>query len=148
VVKEKIKENYMGTIPIRLLNFLDEKSFRRLGHSIIPQSFGNFFYTFANGSICIRFIQDRSVQNIEIASSIDDKPIDDEDWTDIGLIKSFLLKEENWKIGQGMSVDEKIDFLICYFDSIAEIFSSKNYTATALELSALSRKRNKQLFGW
>lgn len=113
------------------------------GFQLIEQEtseyFGDYFYTYSNGTFNIRLVSDRSIESIDISNTIHKNQ-----WYDLALVKSLLY--DGKKLNNVTTIEEHRCFLEEKLTDIAELFSDRNYPSTKKRLEELRNGRAEQMF--
>ncbi|MBS1587821.1 MAG: hypothetical protein JSS82_19995 [Bacteroidetes bacterium] len=106
------------------------------------RSFGNWFVTLVGGYILIRYVQDRSIISIEVASKQDPK-----EWFEVSLVKDYILGEADRPGIEKLEVLQ--EFLANNFERVQSIFAPDSYGQTKAAISRTRNERFKRMFpGW
>lgn len=116
--------------------FLKKNGFHLINKSNSINDFGNHSAIFSNDKIEIRFVQDRSINYIDI------KNIHSEKWYDLPLI---ITLSNNDNITEVISVENQVDFLIKHLQDIILLFD-KNQEVTINKLEKLLNNRVEKMF--
>lgn len=119
-------------------SFLESNGFKLIDRDE-SEYLGDYFYTYSNDSIKLRFVSDKSFKSIDI-KNIKDK----ESWYDLALLKALIYQEQ--KLNVVTSIEELIEFLKKELENIEKLFSNENYFNTKNKLDDLGNKRVKQMF--
>lgn len=101
--------------------------------------FGDYYKTYSNGEIVIRFSSSRSFKTVDISNVLDVSR-----WIDLALIKALIEDEQN--LSKVTTVDEYNDFLENRLPKICDLLSKSNYYSTKKKIEKLEDKRVKQMF--
>jgi hypothetical protein len=100
--------------------------------------FGDYYDTFANSIIALRFSSSKSIMCVEVCN------LHDEEWFDLSLVKALIHEEGNLV---AVTPDkEYIQFLQHYLTQICDLFQDSNYRFTKKNLKSLEEKRVLQMF--
>ena len=105
----------------------------------ISEYFGDYYKTYSNGEIVIRFSSSQSFENVDISNVLDISR-----WIDLALIKALINDEQN--LSKITTVNEYNDFLENHFPKICDLFSKSNYYTTMKKIEKLEYIRAKQMF--
>ena len=105
----------------------------------ISEYFGDYYKTYSNGEIVIRFSSSQSFKTVDISNVLDVSR-----WIDLALIKALLNDEQN--LSKATAVNEYNDFLENHFPKICDLLSKSNYYTTKKKIEKLEDKREKQMF--
>jgi hypothetical protein len=106
-----------------------------------PKTFGNFFITLSAKEFFLRYINDRSILTIEIASQNEPGQ-----WYDLSFIKDFVYKtgninEDYKEFDNTNRIKELNIFLSKEFDLISDLFNRDNYRDTKQKLDELLKQQ-------
>lgn len=101
--------------------------------------FGDYYKTYSNGEIVIRFSSSQSFKTVDISNVLDVSR-----WIDLALIKALINDEQN--LSKVTTVDEYNDFLENRLPKICDLLSKSNYYSTKEKIEKLEDKRAKQMF--
>jgi hypothetical protein len=100
--------------------------------------FGDYYDTFANSIIAIRFSSSKSLKYVDVCN------LNNEEWFDLSLVKVLIHGEGNLI---AVTPDkEYIQFLQQYLIQICDLFQDSNYRSTKRNLKSLEEKRVLQMF--
>ena len=119
-------------------NYLISNGFRLINKDT-SKYFSDYFDTFTNDIIRLRFSSTQSIKTIDICS-IEEK----ENWYDLALVKALLNQEQELNVVT--SVEVLFDFLVKELILINKMFNTENYPITKVNLEDLGNKRAKQMF--
>jgi hypothetical protein len=119
-------------------DFLNSKGFELIDNDT-SEYFGDYYDTYSDGEIVIRFSSSQSFKTIDVANKLDFNR-----WIDLALIKA-LIKDE-LDLSKVTTVNEYNDFLEKHFFKVCELLSSQNYSSTKKKIEVLENKRVKQMF--
>ena len=105
----------------------------------ISEYFGDYYKTYSNGEIVIRFSSSQSFKTVDISNVLDVSR-----WIDLALIKALINDEQN--LSKATAVNEYNDFLENHFPKICDLLSKSNYYTTKKKIEKLEDKRAKQMF--
>lgn len=105
----------------------------------ISEYFGDYYKTYSNGEIVIRFSSSQSFKTVDISNVLDVSR-----WIDLALIKALINDEQN--LSKVTAVSEYNDFLENHFPKICDLLSKSNYYTTKKKIEKLEDKRAKQMF--
>ena len=105
----------------------------------VSPHFGDYYDTFSNNIIELRFSSSKSFISVDIRN-IEGEKI----WFDLALVRALLYQEQ--KLNVVTTIDEHFDFLEKEFNLISELFKKENYDFTKKKLKDLEDKRAKQMF--
>jgi UDP-N-acetylglucosamine transferase subunit ALG13 len=105
----------------------------------ISEYFGDYYKTYSNGEIVIRFSSSQSFKTVDISNVLDVSR-----WIDLALIKALINDEQN--LSKVTAVSEYNDFLENHFTKICDLLSKSNYYTTKKKIEKLEDKRAKQMF--
>lgn len=101
--------------------------------------FGDYYYTFSNGSFQLRFSSSKSFETVDVRSNLPN-----ENWYDLALVKALLYDKKN--LNNVTTIGEYRGFLQKELTNIAELFSDRNYLVTKKKLEELGNERAEQMF--
>jgi hypothetical protein len=119
--------------------YLESKGFYLLKNEK-GNSFGDYYDVFTNNIFVIRLIKDKSIETIDVQSSLDNNGT----WYDLALVKGLLHNES--QLNYTMSIEQYCVFLINNIENINSLFDKENYLLTESRLKELGWKRAKQMF--
>ena len=105
----------------------------------VSDSFGDYYDTFSNGNILIRFSSSKLSKTVDVCC-ISDK----DNWFDIALLKALRYKE--YILNRETSFTEYLEFIKNELYNVIEMFSKNNYSTTKEKLKKLENKRIEQMF--
>lgn len=101
--------------------------------------FGNYYKTYSNGEIEIRFSSSQSFKTVDISNMLDVNR-----WIDLALIKALINDEQD--LSKITTVKEYNDFLESNLTKICDLLSKQNYSSTKKKIEVLEKRRAKQMF--
>jgi hypothetical protein len=122
----------------RLFDFLYQHGFKLSDKSTPPQPFGNFYYTFSNGSIEFRIVHDRGDEFIEVRNIIACE------WHSLASVEEVI---KNQYIESYPDWAEQINILIDNYKTIVDLFSRNNLEKTVHYMRDFGRQHFIQRFG-
>jgi hypothetical protein len=100
--------------------------------------FGDYYDTFANSVIAIRFSSSKSIMCVDVCN------LNNEEWFDLSLVKALIHEEGN--LIEVTTDKEYVQFLQQYLTQICNLFHDSNYRSTKKNLKSLEEKRVLQMF--
>ena len=119
-------------------DFIISKGFKLIDNDT-SEYFGDYYNTYSNGEVVIRFSSSQSFKTVDISSELDINR-----WIDLALIKAFINDEQD--LSKVITVNEYNNFLENHLSKICEMLSKENYSSTKKKIEALENKRVKQMF--
>lgn len=119
-------------------DFLNSKGFKLIDNDT-SEYFGDFYDTYSNGEIVIRFSSSQSFKTVDVANNLDLNR-----WIDLALIKALINYEQD--LSKVTTVNEFNVFLEKHLFNICELLSTQNYYSTKKKIEILENKRVKQMF--
>ena len=125
---------------------IDEFGLTKTEERYDSKNFGNFFITLSSRDFLLRYINDRSILNIEISSHSDPTK-----WYGLSFIRDYIYNPENINADVGhldntSRVKELNDFLRKDFGLISDLFNRENYEDTIAKINLLLKKQFLQKF--
>ena len=120
-----------------IYSFLKSNGFRLIAQDT-SEYFGDYYDTFANGDIELRFSSSKSFETVDVRN------IEKGEWYDLALVKALLHNEE--KLNNVTTIEKHNDFLKEELDRINDLFSKRNYAITKKKLDEFGNERAKQMF--
>jgi hypothetical protein len=110
-----------------------------------PKNFGNFIIELSAINFFIRYVNDRSVLVVEVASKKDPN-----NWFDLSFIRDFYhpdkLNRDESELDNPTRIRMLNDFLQKNFDQINEWFEERNYFTNKVKLEQLLKEQFKRRF--
>jgi hypothetical protein len=100
--------------------------------------FGDYYDTFANSIIALRFSSSKSIMCVDVCN------FNNEEWFDLSLVKALIHEEGN--LIEVTTDKEYVQFLQQYLTQISNLFNDSNYRSTKKNLKSLEEKRVRQMF--
>lgn len=119
-------------------DFLISKGFKLIDNDKL-EYFGDYFDTYSNNEILIRFSSSKSFKAVDVGSVLDTNR-----WFDLALIKALINNEEN--LCKIITAKEYMVFLENYLSDVCDLLSKQNYSFSKHQLRLLEDKRVKQMF--
>lgn len=122
----------------KIKSFLETNNFKLID-SDKSDYLGDYYYTYSNNFIKLRFVSDRSFKSIDIINFNDEN-----NWYDLALVRGLIYQEQNLNLTT--SIAELILFLNKELDHINQLFDKDNLRETINKLEKLRDKKMKQMF--
>lgn len=119
-------------------DFLISNGFKLL-EGETSECFEDYYDTFSNDEVLIRFSSSRSFKTVDVGNMLDIGR-----WIDLALIKA--LENDEQDLSKITTVMEYNDFLVSHLSKICELLSNQNYSSTKKKIRVLEERRAKQLF--
>jgi len=119
-------------------DFLNSKGFKPIDNDS-SEYFGDYYATYSNGEIVIRFSSSQSFKTVDVANNLDLNR-----WIDLALIKALINDEQD--LSKVTTVNEFNVFLEKHLFNICKLLSTQNYYSTKKKIEILENKRVKQMF--
>jgi hypothetical protein len=119
-------------------DFLNSNGFKLIDNDT-SEYFGDYYDTYSNGEIVIRFSSSQSFKTVDVANNLDFNR-----WIDLGLIKALINDEQD--LSKATTVNEFNSFLEKHLFKVCELLSKQNYYSTKEKIEVLENKRVKQMF--
>lgn len=119
-------------------DFLNSKGFKLIDNDT-SEYFGDYYDTYSNGKIVIRFSSSQSFKTVDVAINLDFNR-----WIDLALIKALVYDEQD--LSKITTVNEYNNFLESHLSKICDLLSKSNYYANKKKIEKLEDKRAKQMF--
>jgi hypothetical protein len=100
--------------------------------------FGDYYDTFANSIIALRFSSSKSIMCVDVCN------FNNDEWFDLSLVKALIHEEGN--LIEVTTDKEYVQFLQQYLTQISNLFNDSNYRSTKKNLKSLEEKRVRQMF--
>lgn len=113
-----------------LYGFLRSKGFKAVEEDR-SDSFGDRFEVLVSKTLKVRYVEDPSLESIDLASVKDEKT-----WYSLVLVKSLINKED--QLDKVVEISELRLFLVASFDYINKLFGPSDYSATKCRLEELA----------
>ncbi len=120
-----------------IYSFLKSNGFRIIEQDT-SEYFGDYYDTFKNGDIELRFSNSKSFETVDVRNN------EKGDWYDLALVKALLHNEE--KLNNVTTIEEHNEFLKKELNRINSLFSKKNYATTKKKLDEFGNERAKKMF--
>jgi hypothetical protein len=134
----------------KLYQFLiDDFGFVKLDESYSATSFGNFYIDLSSDSFLVRYVNDRSFLNVEIAPLYEPSK-----WYSLSFVENFIYHQEDInpderEISNAERIERLNMFLKRDFDLIVNLYNKENYKSTLEKIDALLKISFEQRFpGW
>ena len=121
-----------------IYSFLKSRDFKLTDKDVSPY-FGDYYDTFKNNVVELRFSSSRSLATVDICCIEETN-----NWYDLALVKALLYNEQ--ELNKITTLEEYVFFLEQEIDFINELFNKDNYSNTKNKLEELRNKRAKQMF--
>ena len=122
-------------------SLIDDLGLVKVEEKYDSKYFGNFFITLSSKEFLLRYINDRSILDIEISGN-SEPPY----WYPLSFIKNFIYSRDNIKgddtgLDNATRIKELNDFLRKDFDLISDLFNVDNYKDTRQKLDELLKEQ-------
>lgn len=119
-------------------DFLNSNGFKLIDNDT-SEYFGDYYDTYSNGEIVIKFSSSQSFKTVDVANNLDLNR-----WIDLALIKALINDERD--LSKATTVNEFNAFLEKHLFKVCELLSKQNYSSTKEKIEVLENKRVKQMF--